>query len=484
MVNPILIITVPLLIAFLMPLFKYINKKVPAIITLHTLGFNLWVIITNLANILQKPMIIEIGNWQAPLGINLYIDTLGILAVLIINLIGLLLSFYNLRKINYSGEAKFQILFLMIIAGASGMVLTGDLFNLFIFIEITSIAGYALTTFAQKEGFEAAFKYILIGSIGSVFLLIAIGFTYGSVGSLNMAQIAQNSPLINPVLLKVIGLLFLVGIGIEAELFPLNLWVPDVYETAPTSVSAVLSGAVSVAGIYALSRIFFTLFYQPELLTSLMIIGAITLIIGELIAYQQDNIKRMLAYSSIAQMGLVIAIISIGTPAAVSAGIFQLFNHSILKVLLFITAGLLASSAGSNKIKTLAGLGRKMPLAAFGFTIGSMGILGVPFFNGFVSKMMLINSSIGANHLILTGLILFATIIEAAYYLKVIQGLYFNKSELKVKKEFPCFIPILVLVSLVFVIGVYPEILTDHLLKASEELLNRSNYILSVLGGM
>lgn len=484
MVSPILLVAIPLLIAFLIPLFSLINKKTGSILVLGTLIFNLLVINNNFQRVLQNPVIVEIGGWKAPFGINLYIDTLAIMAVLIINFVGLILAIYNLRKSDFSAETRFHTLFLLIITGASGIVLTGDLFNLFVFIEIASIAAYGLATFEGKEGYEASFKYIIIGSIGSVFLLLAIGFTYASIGSLNMAEIALASHLLDPKLLRIITLLFLIGIGIEAELFPLNFWVPDVYSSAPTAVSSVLSGAVSVAGIYALARVFFTLFNEPGLFVFLLVVGAITMIIGELIAYHQDNIKRMLAYSSIAQMGLVVTVISLNTGEAVTAGLFQLLNHSILKVLLFITAGLMAKAVSSNKIEDLSGLGRKMPVAAFGFTVGAMGILGVPFFNGFVSKLMIVNSSLNAEKYLLSFLILFATVIEIGYYLKVVQKLFFAESNIEVKKDFPCLLPVGLLVILVFVIGFYPELITGTLNEVSKELLSKSNYIMSVLGGV
>nr|AGF93216.1 NADH dehydrogenase (quinone) [uncultured organism] len=483
MVNPVLIIALPLLIAFLMPLFNYIHKKLPAVIALLTAAFNVWIITVNFNEALFNPMVIEIGNWQAPFAINLYLGPLAILAVAVINVIALVLAIYNLEH-DYEINDKFYSLFLMIIAGTSGMVMTGDLFNLFVFIEISSVAAYGLTVFSRGDSYEAAFKYIIIGAIGSVFLLMAIGFTYASVGSLNMAQIANATENLSPQLMRIITLLFMIGIGIEAELFPLNLWVPDVYSEAPTSVTSILSGAVSAAGIYSLGRIFFTLFADPALYTYLMVIGIITLIIGELVAYNQENIKRMLAYSSIAQMGLIVTIISINTSQAVSAGLFQLVNHSILKVLLFISAGVLVSAAGSKKIKDLSGLGSKKPIASLGFAVGAMGILGVPFFNGFVSKLMLINSSLSAEKIIITALILFATIVEIGYYLKVIQKIYFEKRETKVFNTANIFIPVLVLTVFVFALGIYPELITTTLDRAANELLNSTEYITTVLGGM
>ncbi|TDO84614.1 Membrane bound protein complex subunit mbxH [Halanaerobium saccharolyticum] len=483
MVNLTLIIALPLLMAFTMPIFKMLNSKLPKFIALLTTAFNLIVLSSNFTEIMAAPLILELGGWQAPFAINLYVGPLALVAAFLINGSAFILSIYNLSQ-DYQFDDKFYLLFLMITAGASGMVMTGDLFNLFVFIEITSIAAYSLTTFAGGSSYEASFKYLIIGGVGSVFLLLGIGFTYSAVGSLNLAEIAASAGLINPLLLQITALLFLIGIGIEAELFPLNFWVPDIYTEAPTAVSGIMSGAVSAAGIYALARIFFTLFPAQQFFNYLLVIGVITLIMGELIAYQQENIKRMLAYSSLAQMGLIVTVISLGTEAAVKAGLFQLINHSILKVLLFISAGVLISAAGSKKIKDLAGLGTKKPTAAFGFTIAAMGILGVPFLNGFISKFMIISSSLNADQFLITFLILAAALIEIAYYLKVVQKLYFEDLEIEVKNTAVITVPVILLTLLIIGLGVYPQLIAEPLEKAAAEILNNSRYIMTVLGGI
>jgi len=483
MVNPILIIALPLLIAFLMPLLKSLHKKLPAAAALLTTAFNLVVLIINIDSILTAPLIVELGGWQAPFAINLYIGPLALLAAFLINGSAFIISIYNLTQ-DYILNDKFYLLFLMITAGSSGVVMTGDLFNLFVFIEIISVAAYSLTAFSGKNSYEAAFKYLIIGGIGSVFMLIAIGFSYSAVGSLNMAEIASVSQNLNPQLMQIIALLFIVGIGIEAELFPLNFWVPDVYSEAPTAVSSIMSGAVSAAGIYALGRIFFTLFPAQLFFNYLMIIGILTLLIGEIVAYNQENLKRMLAYSSLAQMGLIATVISIGSNESVSAGLFQLVNHSILKVLMFISAGVLIKAAGSRKISDLSGLGSNKPVAAFGFTVGAMGILGVPFLNGFVSKFMIVSSSLNSGRFLITFLILAATVIELAYYLIVIQKLYFEESSFEFKQTEVIVVPVVLLTALIITLGVYPALISETLAKASEELLNNSQYIITVLGGM
>lgn len=479
-----LLIAIPLLISFLIPLISKLHKKIPGFLVLLSTFLNLVITISFYSRVMNNPLTVKIGNWSIPYGINLYLDKLAFFSLIIISAITFLISIYNLRNTDDLNENKFNTMFLLAFTGINGIVLTGDIFNLFVFIELAAISTYVLATMKREDSFQAAFKYLVLGSIASIFLLIAIGFLYSSIGSLNMAVIAQNAGNLNTSLFRVISLLLLIGIGIEAELFPMNLWVPEVYSKSYTGVTALLSGVLSVSGIYAMIRVYFTLFDSSQILIFITIISAITLILGEFIAYQQKNIKKMLAYSSIAQMGLVMMIISLNTNNSIQAGLFQLLNHSILKVLLFISAGFMAYAVGSNKIKDLAGLGKKMPFAGFGFTLGALGIMGLPFLNGFVSKMLIIESTLGLQRYLITALILTATIIEISYYLKVIQKLYFNENKLKVKKLFPCYLPIGILSTLALFIGIKPNYVLDFLTQVSSQIIDNSNYIISILGGV
>lgn len=479
-----LLIAVPLLISFVIPLVAKLHKKIPGFLVLLSTLFNLIITFSFYEGVMNNPLAVKIGNWSIPYGINLYLDKLAFFSLIIISSITFLISIYNLRNTDDLNESKFNTMFLLAFAGINGIVLTGDIFNLFVFIELAAISTYVLATMKRKDSYQAAFKYLVLGSIASVFLLIAIGFLYSSIGSLNMAVIAQNAGNLNPSLFRVITLLLLIGIGMEAELFPMNLWVPEVYSKSYTGVTALLSGVLSVSGIYAMIRIYFTLFGDTEIFIFITIIAAVTLILGEFIAYQQKNIKKMLAYSSIAQMGLVMMIISLNTNNSIRAGLFQLLNHSILKVLLFITAGFMTYAVGSDKIKDLAGLGKKMPFASFGFTLGALGIMGLPFLNGFVSKMLILESTLGLERYLITALILIATIIEISYYLKVIQNLYFKDNTLRVKKLIPCFIPVGVLSALAIYIGIKPSYILNFLTQVSNQIIDNSNYIISILGGV
>lgn len=482
--NPSLLIAVPLLFAFIIPLTAKIHKYISALLVLAGTFTNLIISLSLYSKVLKDPIITSIGNWNIPFAINLYLDKLALFSIILISFISFIIAIYNLRNLNDVAINKYNTMFLIAFTGINGIILTGDIFNLFVFLEIAAISTYVLVTMKRKNSFQAAFKYLVMGSIASVFLLIAIGLLYSSIGSLNMAVIANNIDKLNPSLISLISLFLLIGIGFEAELFPMNFWVPEVYSKSHIGVTSFISGALSLSGIYAFIRIYYSVFNDPRILSYIMVLGIITLLFGELVAYQQKNIKKMLAYSSIAQMGLIVTVISLNTSSTIEAGIFQLFNHSILKVLLFISAGFMTKAVSSNKIKDLAGLGKKLPIAGFGFTIGALGIMGVPFLSGFVSKMMIIQSSLGLEKYIITGLILFATLVEISYYLKVIQNLYFNDSKLEVKKLVPCFLPIGILSIIVLYVGIKPQFMINIFEQIGKQIIDNSNYIFSILGGI
>ncbi|RKY65150.1 MAG: hypothetical protein DRQ02_10595, partial [Candidatus Latescibacterota bacterium] len=367
-------------------------------------------------------------------------------------------------------------------------------FNLFVFYEILCISSYALVAYlGEKAGVESASKYLIQGSVGSTLILIAIGFLYGQFGTLNMADIAQNINTINPVNLFIPLVLFITGFGIEAAIFPLNAWLPDAHSSAPSTISAILSGIAIKIGIYAIARVVFTIFGASSILLFLLLLGVITLLVGELSAFSQNNIKRMLAYSSIGQMGLILMALSIGTNEGVSSGLFQIFTHAFSKSLLFLAAGYMIYRAGSGKISSLEGMGKKMPLSSLAFSIGAFSLIGLPPFMGFGSKFMIIRSLLEEGSFLfitLAGIVLVGTVIEGAYFFKVIQSLYFKEAQVDQSTRTPVNeAPVMALVSmfllllLIIVIGIYPKMITGILNSSAEEFLNRMQYIKSVFGG-
>jgi len=377
----------------------------------------------------------------------------------------------------------------LLLTGATGVVLTGDIFNLFVFFEILCISSYALVGYlGDKAGIESAVKYLIQGTIGSSLMLIGVGLLYGLFGTLNMADIASNIDKVSSISIFVPLVLLITGLGVEAAIFPLNAWLPDAHSSAPSSISAILSGIAIKVGIYAVARVVFTIFGASSILHFLVLLGLVTLLIGEISAFCQNNIKRLLAYSSIGQIGLIVFALGMGISNGVVGSLFQLISHALSKALLFLTVGYMIYRSGSMEISKLEGMGKRMPLTSLAFTIGAFSLVGLPPFIGFPSKFLIIRAALSKQEVLFTvliALVLLGTVIEGAYFFRVVQVLYFKGNHNNLKREeapVPALIPIVILMVLIVIVGVYPKPVTTMLNSASSELLNRIEYIRSVLG--
>jgi proton-translocating NADH-quinone oxidoreductase chain N len=392
---------------------------------------------------------------------------------------------YNFKKIDKEQSQKYHILQMMMVTGAIGIVLTGDIFNLFVFMEITAITAYSLTSFyRERDGAEAGFKYLLIGSFASVLILLAIMILYTQLGTLNMAEIAQKSHLIPTSLKTTIIVLFLVGFGIEAEMFPLNGWAPDAYSQSPGPIGAAFAGIVVKAGVYALVRVIFTLFDIHGAYDFLIYGGLITMIIAETSALAQTNLKRMLAYSSIGQMGFVLMAFGIGTHQAIVGALFLMFNHAIIKSLLFMSGSYLTYNSLTKQISALSGLGKKLPLVSILFGIGAFAIVGLPPFSGFWSKLYVLSAAADKNMLLLIMTILAVSIVEIIYYFRVVSTLYYGKQNPEIEIQKPSINAMVSMIALgitILVVGVYPDVITNLLENAATSLTDKATYIQSVL---
>jgi len=489
MVGPVLLIVVPLGLAFALPLFGLLSKRMVKYVPVAAFLFNLIVALRMLPEAVKHPLVVHIGGFPPPFCINLVAGPVGVLFSALIALAGFSVAVYALRYIESGAQEKYHMLYLFLLTGATGVVLTGDIFNLFVFFEILCISSYALVAYlGDRASIESAVKYLIQGSIGSSLLLIGIGLLYGLFGTLNMADLARQITSASPVSIFIPMALMVTGLGIEAAIFPLNAWLPDAHSSAPSSISAILSGIAIEVGLYAVVRVIFTIFGISSMLMFFVFLGILTLLIGELCAFSQANIKRMLAYSSIGQIGLVVFAMAMATSLAVSGGLFQLVSHTLGKGLLFLAAGYLVYRSGSMDISSLEGMGKRMPLTSLAFTIGALSIIGLPPFIGFPSKFLIVRAALAQEtvlFIVLIGMVLLGTVIEGVYFLRVVQALYFKKGTGEVnRKEAPAsgLIPMFLFASLIIVMGIYPQMITDVLNSAASEFINRMDYIRSVLG--
>ncbi|NOZ55826.1 MAG: proton-conducting membrane transporter [Calditrichaeota bacterium] len=486
MLDPVLLIALPLLTAFLVPLVRRAWRPLGEALPLLTLLFDLALAISYVPRALEKPIVVIIAGWRPPLGINLTIGPLGIFMAVMILFVAVLVAIYSIWYIRVEPKERYCMLCLMLVTGSLGMVLTGDIFNLFVFMEITSISAYALTAFIRdRDGSEAAFKYLIIGSLASNFFLLGVVLIYSSTGTLNMADLAAKMPSVDPRIAVPAVILMVVGLGVESEMFPLNGWAPDAYSMAPTPIGAVFGAIVVKGAVYALARMLYTIFNFQGVIHFLVIMGIVTLLMGEMAALRQRQIKRMLAFSSIGQMGLILVALGLGTAGGLVAALFHMLNHALLKALLFLTAGYLVYHSGSKEIADMDGMGRRVPLLAVAFSIGAFGIMGLPPLNGFWSKFLVISETVKAHYVAIAALALVGSVIEAVYYLRVVGRLFFKPADERVRAArlpVSAFVSLGLLVVAVVVIGLYPGWVMHVLQPAAHELLDKSFYIHSVLG--
>jgi len=375
-------------------------------------------------------LVYSMGGWRAPVGIVLSLDGLTALMLVTVNLVAFLVAIYARGYMErYTSKRLFYGLFLLMLAGMNGVVLTGDMFNLFVFLEIASVASYALVAFGTgKQELEAAFKYGVMGTIASLFILLGIILLYARTSTLNMADMAAALAGGGGDVVPLVTGLFLAGFGLKAALVPFHAWLPDAHPSAPAPISAMLSGVlIKSLGVYAMVRVLYNVLGVAEVsetgspFTPLIVLGILSMMVGVVLALGQWDMKRLLAYHSISQIGYVILAIGIGTPLAVLAGLFHLFNHSIFKSLLFLDSGSLEQATGTRDLRRMAGVGRKLPVTSGSTLIASMSIAGIPPFNGFWSKLLIIVAAVRAGHSWSAFWAVLASILTLASFTKVLR---------------------------------------------------------------
>jgi multicomponent Na+:H+ antiporter subunit D len=452
-----------------------------------------------------------VGGWSVmggiPIGIFMVLDALSALLLTIINLLAFASSFYALSYMNkYEGNKYFFTLFCLMTTGMSGVVLAGDIFNLFVFLEISVISSYALVSFGiEKEELEASFKYQVLGGLASLLIIFGIGMLYWQTKTLNIADIsAMLSQQANPALITFTSVIFIAGFGLKAAMIPFHAWLPDAHSSAPSPISAMLSGVlIKAIGIYVIMRLFFNMFeVQYETAYIITSIGALSMIVGVFLAIGQWDMKRLLAYHSISQMGYVVLAMGIGmiiiaeggnkgiAALSIAGGLYHLINHAVFKGLLFLTAGSVEHATGTRNLQELGGLSEKMPITAYSSFGASMAISGIPPFNGFFSKLIIIIAAVKAQFYLLAVFAVVVSIVTLASFMKVQRYAFFSVSrdeeKFKKVKEVPfpmAFSMVLLGILCLFLsILIIPGIREEILMPSVNILMNGGDYALHALG--
>ncbi|MFQ5989938.1 MAG: complex I subunit 5 family protein [Candidatus Methylomirabilales bacterium] len=380
----------------------------------------------------RGPVVHAMGSWPPPFGIILVADLLSSGIVLLASGVAMVALCYSVGYVEEEGQRlAYHPLFHLLMMGIYGAFLTGDIFNLFVFFEILLISSYALVAFAGEDyQLEAALKYATINLIASAAFLLAVGGLYGVMGTLNMAdlslkirQLHDSGPL------PTIFLLFVAVFGVKASIFPFYFWLPDAHSSAPTPISAMLSGILIKVGAYSILRVSSVIFVPlwPDVQTWILTLAAVTMVVGACGAVAQSDVKRLLAYSSVGQMGYIMLGLGIGTPLALVSTLLFIVNHALAKAMLFLMAGVVIEATGTRDMGGMGGLARQMPWTAGAFLVGAMAIAGVPPLFGFFAKFLLITAAIEAGYGFLAALAAGLAIVTLWYLFAAWQQIFWRE---------------------------------------------------------
>lgn len=432
----------------------------------------------------KLPASYSLGGLLPPAGVQLYLDSFGAFMAIIFTGMGIFAAAYSFKYMsNEDGLEKYYALLLILVAGLVGIAAAGDLFTLFVSWELMCIASYALVSFRNYrwEPVEAGFKYLVMSTVGSLVALYGMSFLYGMTGTLNIAQLVALMPATaTPEGYFAMALIF-AGFGVTSAIVPFHTWLPDAHPAAPSPVSALLSGVVIKAGVYAIFRILFTVFTPASYDFGIIMIafGAVTLTVGNLMVLPQRDIKRFLAFSSIANVGLIILAGGIAAyvlgahplaapvaALALTGAAFHVLNHAVGKGLLFLASGCLIHSAETRDIAELEGISRRMPWSGGAMSVGLLNLGGVPPLGGFWSKLLIIMAAASLLQdplmALCTAIIILNSLLAAGYYVWLTQRLSFKPAPARMLKEAP--VPMLLPVILLAVACIAITLLLPYVL--------------------
>lgn len=452
--SPVLVVVIPLIFAFLNLLFGWFRRGFCYPITLVALSLSFLASLHTLHIVSTTGTIhYYLGSWKPPWGIEYVVDYLNAFVLVIVSFVSLIVAIYSKRSVEQELPEKivfFYCIFLLQVTGFLGIVITGDMFNLYVFLEIASLAGYALIAVGEDGAPFASFNYVIFGTIGACFYLLGVGYLYIVTGSLNIADLTHILPkLYHSKVILVAFAFFLVGVSIKMALFPLHVWLPDAYTYAPSTVSALLAPLMTKVGAYVMIRVMFTVFapyFSIELIPVTTILGwmaAAAILFGAILALAQIDLKRMLAYILVSEVGYITLGVGLANKNGLTGAILHILNDAFMMLALFLVVGAIMYRSGKREISQLRYLHRKMPFTMAVFVIAALSVIGIPPTCGFFSKWYLILGAIDANKWIFVAVLLVSSLLNVILFFRCIENAYLEPmaehssvgSELAVTRE-------------------------------------------------
>jgi len=472
---PAIIVVCPLVISFLIFLSGWWSKRAGFPLAIAALLICLVSSFVILKTVIEQGTIqYWLGGWRPPWGIEYRVDHFNAFMLVLVSSLALISTIYARRTVEFELPDRvglFWSLYLLLITGLLGIIVTGDMFNLFVLLEVASLTSYALIAIGKGRATVAGFRYLIIGTIGASFYLIGLGYLYIMTGSLNMADLRiLLPPLYSTTVVQAAFVFILIGFGIKIALFPMHAWQPDAYTYAPSAVSIIISTAMAKTSTYALIRIIFSVF-TLEFITDFLPLfdvlcwfAATAIIVGSIVAIVQNNLKKMLAYSSIANVGYIVLAIGLSpfTSFGLTPALMHILNHAVIKGCMFMVAGAFIYKLDLWDIREFEGLGRRMPYTCFAMILAALAMIGMPPSAGFVTKWYLILAALDAKKYLFVAVIFFSTLLMIIYFWRVVEIMYIRVTPARGETsavpvdEAPLsmLIPTLTLGVLTFVIGI------------------------------
>jgi multicomponent Na+:H+ antiporter subunit D len=485
---PAIQVVLPLIAAPICVIFRHAG--IAWLIALITSWLSLGISILLLEQVISfGPISYFLGSWPAPWGIEYKVDMLSAFVMLIVTSIGAIVMVFAPKSVQMEIPSDriylFYTMYLLTFSGLLGITITADAFNLFVFLEISSLSSYVLISLgAQRNALTAALRYLILGTVGATFYIIGVGLMYQMTGTLNITDLAERMPDIasTKTILVAIGFIT-VGIGLKLGLFPLHVWLPNAYAYAPSVVTAFLAATATKVAVYALLRVYFSIFgvdvfASLPISELLLVLGLLAILSMSTVAIYQNNTKRLLAYSSVAQVGYMVIGISMVTVTGLTATILHLFNHAVIKGALFLVLAAVFYRIKSVKVDDMAGLGKTMPFTMAAFVAAGFSLIGVPLTVGFISKWYLILGALEKDWWPVAVLIIASSLLAVIYFWKVIESVYFKSrpngaTEIN-EAPLSMLIPIWIMVGSNFYFGINTNFTISVAMKAAKSLIGAS----------
>ena len=427
-----------------------------------------------------------LGSWPPPWGIEFVVDAASAFTVLVMASLAFVVTLFArsalLAEIAEADAGKAYAAWLLACGGLSGLVMTGDAFNLFVFLEISALSSVILIALGagrDRRALIAGYNYLIIGAVGATFYVVGVGFIYAVTGSLNMVDLAERIPAVPQTTVVAVGFGFMMaGILVKAAIFPVHIWLPAAYAFAPSAVSSLLAAIATKASLYVLARVVFDVFAGVPDLTALALHYALIplalggIFIGTVLAIYENDIKKLLAFSSVAQIGYIALGFAVATTAGVAAGFVHIGNHALIKGGLFVAVGIYAVALGRRiNLDQMVGLGRRMPITTTAFLICGLSLIGLPLTAGFISKIYLVRALLQVDMIMVLVLVMASSALSVAYLWKIVEVLWQKGAETAAVRETPAlYLPLWILALANIWFGVAPAPLVDAAMRAAMQL--------------